>query len=152
MSAYQNHELRVQRLRELPADLKLCDTPEAVASYWEENVTTATWYNPDVECLCVIHMNTRRRACGFNLVSIGILDTILVHAREVFRAAIVASAKSIVLAHNHPSGDHEPSEADVRVTHEMVRAGRILGIQVVDHVIIGRNSFTSLRGTGGLNP
>ena len=101
---YQNHEVRVMRLRELPADLKHCDTPELAYHYWEANITSAPWYNPEVEALCVIHLNTRTRATGFHLVAMGTQDTILVHAREVFRAAIVASASKIILAHSHPSG------------------------------------------------
>lgn len=137
---YQNHEVRVMRLRELPADLKHCGTPEAAFQYWQANITTAAWYNPEVECFCVIHLNTRLRATGFHLVSMGTQDTILVHPREVFRAAIVASASKVVLAHNHPSGDPTPSEADIRVTRDLIRAGQLLRMEVVDHVVIGRAS------------
>ena len=87
-------------------------------------------------------------------VSQGTLDTILVHPREVFRSAISASASAIVLAHNHPSGDPTPSEADIKVTRDLIRAGQVLKIDVLDHVILGRRSqersrdYVSLRELG----
>ncbi len=76
------------------------------------------------------------------------MDTILVHAREVFRLAIMASASAIVLTHNHPSGDATPSEADIKVTRELIRAGQLLKIEVLDHVILGNPDHTSLRTLG----
>ncbi len=82
------------------------------------------------------------------LVSTGTLDTLLVHAREVFRAAIVAAASAVVLMHNHPSGEPEPSEADIRVTRDLIRAGQLLKIEVLDHVIVGAAKHCSLRCLG----
>lgn len=76
------------------------------------------------------------------------MDTILVHPREVFRAAIIASASAIVLAHNHPSGEATPSEADIKVTRDLIRAGQLLKIEVLDHVIIGAGEHVSLRTLG----
>jgi DNA repair protein RadC len=70
-------------------------------------------------------------------ISIGTLDSILIHPREVFRLAIIHQAASIVIVHNHPSGDPTPSESDIKVTLDLVRAGKILRISVVDHVILG---------------
>jgi DNA repair protein RadC len=87
-------------------------------------------------------------------ISDGTLDTILVHPREVFRAAIAANAAGIVLVHNHPSGDPTPSDADIKVTRDLIRAGQLLKIEVVDHVIIGRataertKDYASLRELG----
>ena len=84
----------------------------------------------------------------------GTLDTLLVHPREVFRAAIAANAAAVVLAHNHPSGDPTPSEADIKVTRDLIRAGQLLKIDVLDHVIIGRatperpKDYASLRELG----
>jgi DNA repair protein RadC len=149
-----NHEFGVMRLRELPAALPACDCPERIHEYWRVNVATAVWYNPDVECLCVIHLNTRRRATGFHLAGIGTLDTVQMHAREIFRTAIVRVASALIIAHNHPSGDPSPSEADIRATRELMRAGQILRIEVLDHVIIGQPSpyriqaWVSLRELG----
>ena len=88
-----------------------------------------------------------RRIIGHNLVTLGSLDTCLIHAREVFRPAIVAAGSAIILMHNHPSGDASPSEADIKVTRDLIRAGELLKISLLDHVIIG-NSHTSLKNMG----
>jgi DNA repair protein RadC len=76
------------------------------------------------------------------------LDTLLVHAREVFRAAVISSASAVVLMHNHPSGDPTPSEADIKVTRDLIRAGQLLKIDVLDHVIMGNLKRSSLRELG----
>jgi len=81
-------------------------------------------------------LNTRRRIKGHQLISIGTQDTILVHAREVFRLAVMTAANAIVLAHNHPSGDSTPSNADIKVTRDLIRGGQLLKIEVLDHVVI----------------
>ena len=79
----------------------------------------------------------------------GTLDSVVVHPREVFRAAIVSGAHSLVLMHNHPSGDPTPSEADIRVTRDMIRAGQLLKLEVIDHVIAGERTATA-RGYSSL--
>ena len=144
------HEYKVVALRECPTpdELTLCDTPEKVAEYWRLHVEKAEYFNPECECFCVLILNTRRRVKGHYLVSIGTMDTLLVHAREVFRLAIFTSASAIALAHNHPSGDPAPSEADIKVTRDLIRAGQLLKIEVVDHVVIGRPAHCSLRTLG----
>jgi len=143
-------EYKVVALREcpLPDDLHLCDTPEKAVEYWQRNVASIPYFNPECECFAVLMLNTRRRVKGHQLVSIGTLDTILVHAREVFRAAIIAASAAIVLMHNHPSGEPAPSEADIKVTRDLIRAGQLIKIDVLDHVIVGRNSHASLRSMG----
>jgi DNA repair protein RadC len=75
------------------------------------------------------------------------MDTLLCHPREIFRLAIMASASSIILMHNHPSGETQPSEADIKITRDLIRAGQLLKIDLVDHVVIGFN-HTSLRELG----
>jgi DNA repair protein RadC len=77
-----------------------------------------------------------------------ILDTLLVHAREVFRPAIIAAASAVVVMHNHPSGEPTPSEPDIKVTRDLIRAGQLLRIEVLDHVIVGANRHSSLRELG----
>jgi DNA repair protein RadC len=149
-------EYRIQALREcpLPHELQVCDTPERAADYWREHVTSHPYCSPDVECFVVLLLNTRRRIQGHHFVSSGTLDTLLVHPREVFRAAIIGSAAALVCAHNHPSGDPGPSEADIKVTRDLIRAGQLLKIEVLDHVVIGQPSpenprgFVSLRELG----
>jgi DNA repair protein RadC len=93
-------------------------------------------------------LNTRRKIKGHYFVSIGTMDTILVHPREVFRLAIMASASAIALMHNHPSGESTPSEADIKVTRDLIRAGQLLKIEVLDHIVIGNGNHTSLRAIG----
>ena len=107
-----------------------------------------------VETLQVLLLNTRRRLIRVESISQGTLDTILVHPREVFKTAIAANAAAVVLAHNHPSGDPTPSEADIKVTRDLIRAGQLLKIDVLDHVILGRatperpKDYASLRELG----
>lgn len=143
-------EYKIVALREcpLPEQMLICDTPQKVADYWRLNVETNPYYNPECECFVVLMLNTRRRAKGHQLVTIGTLDTILVHPREVFRGAIIASAAAIVLIHNHPSGEPQPSEADIKVTRDLVRAGQLLKLEVLDHVIVGKTNYSSLRELG----
>ena len=144
------HEYKVVALRECPTPeaLTLCDTPDKAAAYWRLHVERADYFNPECECLGVLILNARRKVKGHYLVSIGTMDTLLVHAREVFRLAIATSASAILLAHNHPSGDPTPSESDIKVTRDLIRAGQLLKIEVVDHVVIGRPDFRSLRTLG----
>lgn len=131
-----------------PENMQMCDTPELAAEYWRRHVTTAAYFNQECECLVVLILNTRRRIKGHHLVSIGLLDTILVHPREVFRLAIAFAASAIVVMHNHPSGDPAPSEADIKVTRDLIRAGQLLKIEVCDHVIVGQPNHSSLRALG----
>ena len=108
----------------------------------------------EVETFQVVLLNTRRRLIRIEKISQGTLDTILVHPREVFKLAITANAAAIVLVHNHPSGDPTPSEADIRVTRDLIRAGQLLKIDVIDHVILGARTpdrpkdYASLRELG----
>lgn len=94
------------------------------------------------ETFHVLLLNTKNCLMDRHMVSLGIADASLVHAREVFKPAIVENAAALVLIHNHPSGDPTPSSEDVRITKQIVEAGRIIGITVQDHVIIGRTSET----------
>ena len=94
----------------------------------------------EVEHFQVLLLNTRRRLLRVDKLSQGTLDTLLVHPREVFRCAIAGNASAVILVHNHPSGDPTPSEADIRVTRELIRAGQLLKIEVLDHVILGRRT------------
>ncbi len=95
-------EFKVVSLRECPTpeSLLICETPEQVAEYWRLNIATNPYYNPECECLAVLMLNTRRRVKGHQLLTLGTMDTILVHPREVFRAAVIAAAAAVVLAHN----------------------------------------------------
>ena len=127
------------------------DCPERIADLLREENRAY-----DVENFQVVLLNTRRRLIRVETISQGTLDTILVHPREVFKTAIAANAAAIVLAHNHPSGDPTPSEADIKVTRDLARAGQLLKIEVLDHIIIGKatrerpRDYLSLRELGYL--
>ena len=95
------------------------------------------------ECFAALLLNAIHSTIGFHIVSIGSLNSALVHPREVFRMAVTIGAHSIVLAHNHPSGDSTPSDQDRRITERLTEAGELLGIQVIDHVVIGDTSYFS---------
>lgn len=150
MSPFNPKEFKVTALREcpLPESMQICDTPDKAAEYWRLHIATAPHFNPECECFVVLFLNTRKRVKGHQLLTIGTMDTILVHPREVFRAAIVSAAASVVLMHNHPSGEPTPSEADIKVTRDLIRAGQLLKIDVLDHVIMGNPSQVSLRTLG----
>jgi hypothetical protein len=149
-------EFKVVAVREcpIPPEMMLCETPEAAAAYWRLNIGSHPYYNGEAECLSAILLNTRRRVRGHQFITIGTMDTILVHPREIFRAAVINGAAAIVLIHNHPSGDPSPSEADIKVTRDLIRAGEILKIAVLDHIIMGKptqerpKDYCSLREHG----
>src|ERR1051325_8526391 len=150
MTAFNPREFRVVALRDCPTpeSMQLCGTPEAAAAYWRMNIATSIQFDPERECFAVLLLNTRRRIKGHHLASIGTLDTILVDPRSVFRAAVIAGAAAVVLMHNHPSGEAQPSEADIKVTRDLIRAGQLLKIEVLDHVIVGNPNHCSLRQLG----
>jgi DNA repair protein RadC len=138
-----------QMAKEIRHESPTLDTPERIADLLREENRAY-----EVENFQVILLNTRRKLIRVERISQGTLDTILVHPREVFKPAIAASAAAVVLAHNHPSGDPTPSEADIKVTRDLIRAGQLLKIDVLDHIILGRASqerprdYISLRELG----
>lgn len=143
-------DFKVVCLREcpLPLDLSSCETPQCAVAYWHRHIATWSHFNPDCECLVVLVLNVRRKIKGHQIAGLGIVDSVLAHPREIFRGAVIAAASSIVLMHNHPAGDPTPSEADIRVTRDCIRAGQLLKIEVLDHVIIGNPNHVSLRELG----
>jgi DNA repair protein RadC len=134
---------------ELQWESPLLNAPEKVAQLLREQNRPK-----NVETFQILLLNTRRRLIRVDEITQGTLDTLLVHAREVFNSAIAARAAAIVLVHNHPSGDPTPSEADIKVTRDLIRAGQLLKIEVLDHVILGRatterpKDYVSLRELG----
>ena len=153
MNAFNPKEFKIVALREcpLPQDLQICDTPEKVVEYWNAHLLSHPYFNPECECFVTLLLNTRRRVKGHCLISIGTLDSVVVHPRDVFRPAVIGAAAGVILVHNHPSGESNPSQADIQVTRELIRAGQILRIEVVDHIVIGRGEFKSLRALGLLD-
>lgn len=138
-------ELARRLAREAHREPPLLDSPERVADFLREDMRTLA-----VETFHLLLLNSRRRLITAERLSQGTLDTLLVHPREVFRRAIIANAAAMVLAHNHPSGDPSPSEADIKVTRDLIRAGQLLKIEILDHVILGRRTTTSPRDFASL--
>jgi len=101
----------------------------------------------DRELFVVLALDARNRPIGTNIVSMGSLSASLVHPREVFKFAILANANALILAHNHPSGDSEPSRDDTALTKRLQQAGEIMGITILDHLILGED-WTSLNEKG----
>ncbi len=138
--------------RDLQGEAPLLDSPERIADYLREDNRAY-----QVEQFQAVLLNTRRKLIRVELISHGLVDTILIHPREVFRSAIAANASALVLVHNHPSGDPTPSEADIRATRDLIRAGQLLKIEVLDHIILGRRTaengrdYASLRELGFFN-
>jgi DNA repair protein RadC len=100
------------------------------------------------EHFVVFYLDTRNQKIQRDVISVGILNANLIHPREVFEPAIRHSAAQIIISHNHPSGDTNPSDDDLQVTKRLKSAGEILGIEITDHVIVSENSFLSLKNEG----
>ena len=130
---------RVAECPKLPSALRAIRGPEDVYDICPALRTRRR------EEFCILILNARHETQRRLTISIGSLNASIVHPREVFRPAILASAASIVLVHNHPSGDPEPSEEDLAITKRLVQVGELLGIAVLDHVIIAKRGFVSLR-------
>lgn len=141
---------RLTAMHEWPMldQLQLMDDDHKAASFFREYVIPSPDFSHEVESLYVFCLNVRRRCTGFFKVASGTQDTLLVHPREVFRGAIIANAYGIVICHNHPSGDSTPSESDVKITRDLIKAGQVLKLEVIDHVVIGNPGHASLRNLG----
>lgn len=118
-------------------------TPEDVSRYLMEDMRYLT-----KEYFKCLFLNTKNHVIGCETLSIGSLNASIVHPREVFRAAVSRSAASIICVHNHPSGDPTPSREDIRVTERLKEAGEIIGVELLDHVILGDSKFISLKEQG----
>ena len=132
------------------AGTEILRTPEAVYLFCSDLGGLAQ------ESFQVLTLNTKSRLVNRHMISLGLVDTCQVHPREVFRCAILDGAITLVLVHNHPSGDPAPSAEDLRITRQLVEAGKLLGIPVLDHVIIGRpvppvvTGYLSMRESGAV--
>ncbi len=103
----------------------------------------------DREHFIAVYLNAKNEPTAIHTVSVGTLNSATVHPREVFKVAILANAAAIILAHNHPSGDPTPSRDDFAVTERLIEAGHLMGIEVIDHVVVGSEGrYTSLKEKG----
>ncbi|HHV35909.1 MAG TPA: DNA repair protein RadC [Syntrophomonadaceae bacterium] len=102
----------------------------------------------DREKFIVLMLDTKNHAIAANTVSVGTVNSLLVHPREIYKAALLCNASAVILAHNHPSGDPTPSPEDIEITNRLNKAGEILGIEILDHIIIGDRTWISLKEKG----
>ncbi|HCB93737.1 MAG TPA: hypothetical protein DEP57_08035 [Selenomonas sp.] len=143
-------ELAVFAVRELSKRLlqkkstpRIIHGPEDAAAYVQEHLALEK-----KEHFCEILLNTKNHIIGWQVISVGSLTASVVHPREVFAPAVLHHAAAIIVAHNHPSGDPTPSREDIQVTQRLVKAGKIMDIQILDHIIIGDNRFVSMKEKG----
>lgn len=127
-------------------DLNIKDkitSPDKIGNYFIHKLASET-----VEKFYAIYLSTANKIIKEKLITSGILNASLIHPREVFKTAINVSANSIILIHNHPSGNNAPSKEDINITNQLIEAGKIMDIQILDHLIIAGNSFFSFRTQG----
>ena len=136
--------IRVQMVREDGPDVPhLIRTPEDASRYADG------LRDSDRERFAVILLNTRNTALGIHVCTTGTINQTLVDPASVFKAALLANAAAVILVHNHPSGDTTPSAEDLKITRQIIQAGQVMGIGVLDHVIVGAvGRFQSLREAG----
>lgn len=136
---YMVPEVRLALIREPDRKGLPVQCPEDV----EKFVEPLKFY--DSENFVAFHLNARHEVTGYFIVSKGTVSASLVHPREVFKAAILANAYAIIVAHNHPGGSLTPSREDLETTEQLIKAGKLLGIAVVDHVIVSVSGIYSIR-------
>ncbi len=134
---------RIQQYK--PDERYVIRSPEDGADYVMEEMRSL-----NQEHLVALFLNTKNQVIHRQTIFIGSLNASIVHPREIFREAVKRSAASVVCAHNHPSGDPSPSQEDIQVTRRLVEAGKIIGIELLDHLVIGNNRFISLKEKGYL--
>ncbi|MDO8725917.1 MAG: DNA repair protein RadC [Candidatus Methanoperedens sp.] len=106
--------------------------------------------DPNKEFFMALYLNTKNGVLKQEVISIGSLNANIVHPREIFKAACMISASSIIVAHNHPSGDPTPSREDIEITKKLHEAGKMMGIELLDHVIIGYDRYYGFKESGQL--
>jgi len=120
-------------------------SPEKVAEIMKAVLSSESQIDQDKEHSWTLGLTTKNRIKYIELVTLGLLNRNLVHPREVFRLAIMEGVRSIIFVHNHPSGDIDPSTEDVETTKKLKEAGKIIGISLLDHVIIGGDGYYSFK-------
>lgn len=139
------YEIRVERVRTIQYLDREVNGPAAAVDLAREIIAEEIAAY-DREHFVALYLNTKNRPVGYQVISVGTLTAALVHPREVFKAAILSNANAVVVAHNHPSGDPTPSREDREITRRLKEAGQILGIELLDHLVIGHDGrYTSFR-------
>lgn len=115
-------------------------SPDILSQYFMEILR-----HEQKECFIVTFLDTKCKMMGYKTISIGSLTASIVHPREVYKTAIQKSAHSIIVVHNHPSGDPSPSREDLQITERLKKVGEVIGIPLLDHIIIGDGIYKSLK-------
>jgi proteasome lid subunit RPN8/RPN11 len=129
-------EAKVTTTRACEPAPPLCNTPEIATRLWHEHVTTAPWFDSEKECLVLFALNARNECRHLFLVSIGTVNEVLAHPREILRPLVMSAAFAFIALHNHPSGNPEPSATDRRLTRRLRVLSRLVQIHMLDHVIV----------------
>jgi len=124
------------------------DGAAGVAKVFQDILALEDKIEQDKEHYYVMHLNIRSQVMMVELVTVGTVSSSLVHPRETFRRAVMAGSTSIIIAHNHPSGDVEPSDEDTKVTKLIFEAGNLLGITMLDHLIFTKDNYFSFKNNG----
>lgn len=143
--AYRLPRYRVTLVREgsYSNEVNVIRTPDDVMS-----IMSVEYYNAVVETAQMLALDTKNKIIGVFTISTGSLNASIIHPRDIFQRAILSNSASIILVHNHPSGDPTPSSEDIELTRKLVEAGKLLDIAVLDHVVIGEGRFASLKERG----
>ncbi len=127
-------------------EMFVCDVVvESSTQVYHEMRDIKSWSK---EAFVAFYLDTRNKVISREIISVGTLDAAIIHPREVFRTAIMRNAASVVIAHNHPSGGLSPSNDDIEITKQLTKAGELIGIQLIDHVIVSRDGFYSFCDKG----
>ena len=145
MTRINFYTLKMIKEDSVPYEVPIIKSPAEV--YRAATQLLALHEEPE-EHFCIFCLNAKNKIVGVHTISIGSLNASIVHPREVFKAAMLNNAAAIICIHNHPSGDPEPSRVDIETTQRLVNAGNILGIDVLDHIIIGDGKYISLKEQG----
>ena len=143
--AVNEKEAKEKAVKYLANTLKVQPMPKAVCSPLEIADQCWDFRKKDKEHFCVFFLNTQNQIISREIISIGTLNTSLIHPRECFRTAISKNCAAVIFVHNHPSGSLEPSDEDIAVTKRLKDAGKLIGIEVLDHVIVTAESHKSLK-------
>ena len=130
-------QFRVLVVEDEPPPPLVLDAPDSVTDAWHTLVATNPWFDPEKEHMIVFVLNTRLGLKGWNVVSVGSVNETTCHPREVLRPVVVAAGHAFIMAHNHPSGDPNPSRADREVTTRLRDAAALMQVRLIDHIIIG---------------
>lgn len=145
------NEFTIQEIRavyqekkvETYGDLKKVTSSYQIALWLENEIGSFTQ-----EHLVAIYLNTKNEVISFSIVHIGTIDQSIAYPRDIFQRALLVNAARVIVAHNHPSGNTTPSEADKLFTKRIIRAGELMGIEILDHIIVTDEDYCSLRAEG----